>query len=71
MNAERKSRHRQDILTVSTGSVSFIFPEHLTEADYNDIAEWLVLVQRKLKRFVQSASPTPEAPPTSIDGETL
>lgn len=63
------TRHpiRTDVMNLREGEISISYPATITPDDYDDIAAWLALFQRKMKRFV-SDSPPSDPPPGDASG---
>jgi hypothetical protein len=54
-------RMRQDVFTLSEGDVTIQWPEQLSQESFEDFADWLRILERKIKRSVQA--PEPAKPP--------
>lgn len=43
---------RQDTFTLDEGTVTFQWPEKLSQASYEDLKDWLQIMGRKIERSV-------------------
>ena len=43
---------RRDVFALPEGGVTFIWPDHLIQAEFNDIKIWFELVKRSVGRSV-------------------
>ena len=54
---------KEDIYTLSSGDAVLQWPDRITQAEFEELGDWLDLMRRKLKRSVVSESPEEESEP--------
>jgi hypothetical protein len=52
---------RQEVFALAEGDVTIQWPEQLSPDSFQDFTDWLKLLERRIKRSVQTSTPTPPA----------
>ncbi len=53
MDVATKPGTKEDVFDLHSGAVVVRWPDTLSEDEYQDVFEWLSIVQRKIKRCVR------------------
>jgi hypothetical protein len=48
---------RQDLFSLPEGTVTVSWPASISQESFQDIADWLTILERKIKRSVKSTDP--------------
>jgi len=54
MNMKPEQEMRMDIFTLEEGDANLTWPAELSKESYDDLKEWLSLIDRKMKRAVKA-----------------